>query len=146
MTGRTKANRAPALNGVVLLVTDVDAPSGGIQKNSRLLLRELHKRGVATYACVRNYHGLPSTEQVDGTSFHRSPVFGRGLAINGILYFASTFLWLLRNRDKYDVIHCQQMFGPTMVAAVASFFIRKPILTRVTTIGELGPFPACGSA
>lgn len=138
MTARTKANRAPALNGVVLLVTDVDAPSGGIQKNSRLLLGELHKRGLATYACVRNYHGLPSTERVDGTSLHRSPVFGRGLAINGILYFASTFLWLIRNRDKYDVIHCQQMFGPTMVAAVASFFIRKPILTRVTTIGELG--------
>ena len=138
MTGRTNANGAPALNGVVLLVTDLDAPSGGIQKNSRLLLKELNSRGVATYACVRNYHGLPRNERVEGTILHRSPVFGRGLAINGILYFASTLLWLIRNRGKYDVIHCQQMFGPTMVAAVASFFIDKPILTRVTTIGELG--------
>ena len=138
MTAHTKAKRASVLNGLVLLVTDIDAPSGGIQKNSRLLLKELNRRGVATYACVRNYHGLPRTEQIEGTIFHRSPVFGGGLAINGVLYFATTFLWLVRNRHRYDVIHCQQMFGPTMVAAVASFFLDKPILTRVTTIGELG--------
>ena len=135
---RTSANRQSGLNGLVLLVTDIDAPSGGIQKNSRLLLNELRKRGVATFACVRNYHRRPKTEEIDGTIFHRSAVLGAGLAINGLLFFASTFFWLLRNRGKYDVIHCQQMFGPTMVAAVASFFIDKPILTRVTAIGELG--------
>jgi len=137
-TARTKTSGTPTLKGLVLLVTDIDAPSGGIQKNSRLLLKELRKRGVATYACVRNYHNRPKAEEVDGTIFHRSPVVGSGLAINGLLYFASTFLWLLRNRGKYDVIHCQQMFGPTMVAAVASLFFGKPILTRVTAIGELG--------
>ena len=126
------------LKGLVLLVTDIDAPSGGIQKNSRILLKALHDRGIATYACVRNYHRRPKAEIVDGTVFHRSPVFGRGLAINGLLYFLSSLLWLVRNRRRYDVIHCQQMFGPTMVAAVASYFVRKPILTRVTTVGELG--------
>jgi glycosyltransferase involved in cell wall biosynthesis len=126
------------LRGVVLLVTDIDAPSGGIQKNSRLLLKELHDRGVATFACVRNYHRRPKSETIEGTLFHRSAVLGGGLAINGLLYFVSTLLWLVRNRRKYDVIHCQQMFGPTMAAAVATYLVRKPILTRVTTIGELG--------
>jgi len=124
--------------GVCLLVTNIDAPSGGIQKNSRLLLRELHKRGIATYACVRNYHGLPRNEVVEGTLFHRSPVLGASIALNGILYLVDVLIWLIRNRSKYDVIHCQQMFGPTMAAAVASYVVDKPILTRVTTVGELG--------
>jgi len=132
-SGRMRAPR-----GVVLLVTDFDAPSGGIQKNSRLLLKHLHARGIATYACVRNYHRLPARETIDGTIVHRSPVVGGGLAVNGILYFLATLLWLIANRRKYDVVHCQQMFGPTMAAAAATFIVRKPILTRVTTIGELG--------
>lgn len=128
----------PALKGVCLLVTNIDAPSGGIQKNSRLLLSELHKRGIDTYACVRNYHRLPRDEIIEGTRFHRSPVVGSSMALNGVIYFLDVLWWLIRNRDKYDVIHCQQMFGPTMAAAVASYFVKKPILTRVTTVGELG--------
>jgi glycosyltransferase involved in cell wall biosynthesis len=128
----------PAAKGVCLLVTNIDAPSGGIQKNSRLLLSELNKRGIATYVCVRNYHGLPRDEVVDGTVIHRSPVLGGSMALNGILYFLDVLFWLIRNRSKYDLIHCQQMFGPTMAAAMASYVIHKPILTRVTTVGELG--------
>lgn len=124
--------------GVCLLVTDIDAPSGGVQKNSRLLLHELGKRKVATYVCVRNYHGLARTDVVDGIVFRRSPVIGRSMALNGIIYLLDVLFWLIRNRGKYDIIHCQQMFGPTMAAAVASYIIRKPILTRVTTMGELG--------
>lgn len=123
---------------VVILVTNIDAPTGGVQRNTRLLMKEFGKRGVVTFVCLRNYYGLPSNETVDGTVFHRSPVFGNSMAINGIVYLADTLIWLIRNRNKYDVIQCQQMFGPTMAAAVASFAVKKPIVTRVTTSGLLG--------
>ena len=121
-----------------MLVTNFDAPTGGVQKNSRLLLKELGKRGVGTFACARNYYGLPADELVDETQIHRSPVWGSSLAVNGILYLIDTFLWLVKNRKRYDVVHCQQMFGPAMAAAVASFLVRKPIIVRVTTVGDLG--------
>ncbi len=121
-----------------MLVTDIDAASGGVQTNSRTLLRELNRRGIQTFACVRNYYGLPSEELVDGTEIHRSPVWRRSRAINGFLYLADTFFWLLRNRHRYVVIHCQQMFGPAMAATIAGFFIRKPIIVRITTVGDLG--------
>ncbi len=123
---------------VCMLVTDMDAASGGVQTNSRTLLRELNRRGMQTFACVRNYYGLPSKEMEDGTEIHRSPVWGRSRAINGILYLVDTFIWLLRNRRRYDVIHCQQMFGPAMAATIAGFFISKPIIVRITTVGDLG--------
>jgi len=35
------AGGSKLLRGVCLLVTDIDAPSGGVQKNSRLLLKKL---------------------------------------------------------------------------------------------------------
>lgn len=130
--------KRPEALSVCMLVTNIDAPTGGIQKNSRLLLARLNERGARTFVCARNYYGLPRSAMVDGTEFHRSPVLGNSLALNGILYLFDAFVWLIRNRNRYDVLHCQQMFGPTMVAAAASFLIRKPIVTRVTTIGELG--------
>lgn len=126
------------LHGICMLVTNMDAPTGGVQKNTRLLLSGYAGRGIATFACARNYYGLAKEEEWEGTQIHRSPVAGSSMALNGIIYLADTFWWLIRNRKKYDVIHCQQMFGPAMAAAVASYFIRKPIVTRITTVGELG--------
>lgn len=121
-----------------MLVTNLDAPSGGVQKNSHLLLGELNKRKIKTFVCARNYYNLPKNEEKNGTHFHRSPVFGNSMAINSVIYLLDSFFWLIRNRKKYNVIHCQQMFAPAMVAAIASFIIKKPILVRVTTVGELG--------
>ncbi|MEO7540199.1 MAG: glycosyltransferase family 4 protein [Pyrinomonadaceae bacterium] len=123
---------------VCMLVTDLDAPTGGVQRNSRLLLGEFNKRGLATFVCARNYYGLEGDETKDGTVYHRSPVFGSSRSLNGVLYMIDTFLWLVLNRSKYDVLHCQQMFGPTMVAAVVGYFTGKPIVTRTTLSGETG--------
>ena len=121
-----------------MLVTNIDAATGGIQKNSRLLLSEFNKLGIKTYLCTRNYHNLPRNEQIGATFFHRSPVLGRSMALNSILYLIDSFFWLTWNRKKYDILHCQQMFGSTMVGIAVSFFIKKPILTRITLSGETG--------
>ena len=121
-----------------MLVTNFDAFTGGVQRNSRLILSELNKRGVRTYVCARNYYNLDKNETKDGTVFHRSPVVGSSRAANGIVYLIDTLFWLIVNRKKYDVVHCQQMFGPTMVAAVSSFITGKPILTRITLSGDTG--------
>ena len=121
-----------------MLVTDFDAPTGGVQKNSRLLLSEFNDRGIKTYACVRNYYDRARNETVNGTEIYRTAVVGSSMTLNGILYMVGTFLWLMRNRNKFDVMHCQQAFGPTMVAVVAGCFIRKPILTRITLSGPTG--------
>lgn len=123
---------------VCMLVTNIDAPSGGIQKNSRILLKALHNRGIKTFVCVRNYHNAPREEVIDGTVFRRSPVIGNLMVINSLLYLIDTFLWLVWNRKKYDVIHCQQMFAPAMIAALAKFFVKKPVVVRVSASGILG--------
>lgn len=126
------------LKSVCMLVTNIDAPSGGVQKNSRLLLGEYSRLGIKTYVCARNYHNLPRSEIKEGTNFRRSPIFGNSLLINSVIYLIDSFFWLIVNRKKYDVIHCQQMFAPTMIASIANFIVRKPILTRITSSGLIG--------
>ena len=123
---------------VCILVTNIDAPTGGVQQNTRVLLKELNKREIKTYVCARNYHNLARNEIIDGTFFRRSPVMGGSMVINSLLYLIDTFFWLIKNRKKYDVIHSQQMYAPAMIAALVSFFIKKPVVVRVTASGDLG--------
>lgn len=130
------------VRSVCILVTDFDSPSGGVQKNTKVLLSEFERRGIIAYVVARNYGGLERIEIKGTTVVYRSRVLGKSIAINGLLYFLESFFWLVVNRAKYDVVHCQQMFGPTMVATVAGLITRKPIVTRVTTVGELGEVKA----
>ena len=46
--------------------------------------------------------------------------------------------WLVRHRRCFGVIHCQQMLGSAMLGLLAKLLLRKPVLVRVTTTGELG--------
>jgi glycosyltransferase involved in cell wall biosynthesis len=122
-----------------MLVTDIDSPTGGVQVQSFRLLGELGRRGVRSYVCARNYHGRPRRELRDGVEIRRSPTLGRRFgALNSVLYLADTLGWLVRNRRRYDVIHCQQMFGATMVGLLARRLLGKPVVVRVTSTGELG--------
>jgi glycosyltransferase involved in cell wall biosynthesis len=117
----------------------MDSLTGGIQRHSRRLLQALNQRGVSTYVCARNYCGLARKEVWNGTFIQRSPVISSSVpAANSILYLLDALVWLIRNRERYDVIHCQQMFGPAMVGLLAKKLLRKPVLVRVTLTGETG--------
>ncbi len=135
-------NDSKSVTSICILVTDFDSPSGGVQKNSRVLLRELEKRAVRAFVLARNYYGLERTARQGSTTVIRLPVYGNSRTVNGIIYFVTGFFWLLRNRSKYELVHCQQMFGPTMVALVAGLFTGKCVVTRVTTVGPLGEVKA----
>jgi glycosyltransferase involved in cell wall biosynthesis len=122
-----------------MLVTDFDAATSGVSRQSHRLLRELNRLGVETFVCTRNYHRRPRNEVQDGAVIHRSPVLGRRFrAVNSLLYLVDALVWMVRNRNRYDVIHCQQMFGAAVVGLVAKSLLGKPVLVRVTTTGELG--------
>jgi glycosyltransferase involved in cell wall biosynthesis len=136
----------PAGMSICLLITDFDLRTGGMQAQSRRLLQELNRRGVRTCVCTRNYHDLPREEEQGGTLIHRSPVVSRSLAtVNSVLYLVDALAWLVRNRHRYDVLHCQQMFGAAMVGLLAKGILRKPALVRVTLSGARGELRALHS-
>lgn len=126
------------LTKIVLLVTNFDAPTGGIQRNTKLLISELIERNIEVVVCCRNYSGLSRSEKFEGWSIRRSPVVGNSLSINGVLYLIDSLFWLVLNRKQYQVVHCQQMFGSTMTAILAKAFTGRPVLTRITLSGSTG--------
>lgn len=124
---------------VCILLSDFES-AGGILTNTRILVRRLEDSGHRTSVLARNYHGMPRAEQWGRVLIRRSPTFGRGrAALNSLAYLIDSVVWLVRNRAKYDVVHCQQMFGATMAGLFAKAVTRKPVVVRVTTTGpELG--------
>ena len=61
---------------ICVLVTDLDAPTGGIMTQTLRLVRGLAERNIKSYIICRNYHNL-SNESIDGAIFiRRTPVPG----------------------------------------------------------------------
>lgn len=127
------------LTSVCMLTADIDSPTGGVQGHAIRLLRELSARGIKTSVCTRNYLHLARDQVQDGIRIHRSPVWRRSLRVaNSAAYLADAVAWLVRHRAEYDVMHCQQMFGPAIAGLLAKRFTDKPVVVRVSSTGELG--------
>jgi glycosyltransferase involved in cell wall biosynthesis len=131
--------RGTVVRGICMLTADIDSPTGGVQAQSLRLLRELASRGISASVCTRNYSHLARNEIRETVRIHRSPVWRREFRVmNSAAYLADSLAWLLRNRDTYEVVHCQQMFGPATAALVAKPWVKKPVIVRVSSTGELG--------
>src|SRR5438067_9283873 len=126
------------VSGVCILVTDFDTATGGVQMQTRRLATELSRRGVRVFILARNYHALARVNRDGDTVIHRSPVFGRVRVLNSLIYLADSVWWMLRNRRLFDVIHCQQLSGPAMAGLIAKRLIRKPVVVRLSSTGNIG--------
>lgn len=130
---------ASGIRGMCMLTADIDSPTGGVQAQSWRLLRGFKERSVTTSVWTRNYHRLPRREVRDGIRIRRSPVLNRATRVtNSGAYLADAAAWLVRHHSEYDVIHCQQMFGSAMAGLLARVLVRKPVVVRVSSTGELG--------
>lgn len=136
----TATNAAPArLRGVCILATDIDGGTGGVQIQSRRLASGLGELGIPTFIISRNYWRRPRREQQGSTLILRSPVLRRSATVlNSLSYLLFAVAWLIRLRNQYSVIQCQQMFGSAMAGLIAKRLLRKPVVVRVTSTGELG--------
>jgi glycosyltransferase involved in cell wall biosynthesis len=127
------------LRGVCILVTDIDATTGGVQIQTGRLVEGLTQRGVRTWILTRNYAHKALHEVRGATVILRSPVLRRStVVLNSLLYLVCTVFRLIRLRKQYDVIHCQQMFGSATAGLIVKFLIGKPVVVRVTSTGVPG--------
>jgi glycosyltransferase involved in cell wall biosynthesis len=136
----TAANGAAArLRGVCILATDIDGGTGGVQIQSRRLAAGLGELGIPTFIISRNYWRRPRREQLGSTLILRSPVLRRSATVaNSLFYLLFAVALMIRFRNHYSVIQCQQMFGSAMAGLIAKRLLGKPVVVRVTSTGELG--------
>lgn len=120
-------------------------PVGGAERQALRLSRKLIEMGVdVTVAAGQWDWREPRREEIDDVPVHRHFtgwfMFGmKGFRrISQYLYLLSLFLYLVRHRHQYELIHCQSaMFGASVVV-LAARLLRKRTLIRAMASGPWG--------
>ena len=88
--------------------------------------------------------GQPRREEINGVPVHRHFTGWGGFNIRGFrrvsqyLYLLTLYLYLVRHRNEYDLIHCHSaLFGASMVA-LAGRMLHKKSLIRAMASGPWG--------
>lgn len=104
--------------GVAMILHDFYPSIGGAQTHTLALSRALRARGIDVIAVTRPHPGTPAREEVQGIPTYRVGVRG-GRAIAGLSYLVAGLALLVRERHRYQILHCHQMISPMTLALMA---------------------------
>lgn len=111
---------------------------GGAEKQTENLARELIKGGLKVFVLTERIRGLQRVEDLDGLLVYRDIMPLRWRFICGISYLLSTFVFLYRKRDDYDVIHTHILYHHTLSALVISWLFNKKVVVKIACGGQFG--------
>lgn len=120
-------------------------PIGGAERQALKLAKRLMERGVTvTVVGGRWDWGQPRREEISGIPVHRHFTGWGGFGIRGLrrvsqyLYLVTLFLYLVRHRNEYDLIHCHSALFGASVVAFAGAMLHKKSMIRAMASGPWG--------
>lgn len=122
---------------VAMVMHDFYPSVGGAQTHTLALSRKLRARGVEVIVITRAYPGMPRYEEVQGIPTYRVGVAG-GRALAGLSYLADGFATLVRERRRYQIVHCHQMISPMTLALAARVLPGKRLVINPHGRGPRG--------
>ena len=125
-------NGAPKpLPGICMLIPSFYPLVGGAEKQVQELSRYLkEKKIVDVFILTRRLPGTDPLEILNGIPINRTP------ALTIPVFLLSSFLFLLRNRASYDIIHVHTLNSPSLVAGLVKLLLGKKVLLKVRRGGE----------
>jgi glycosyltransferase involved in cell wall biosynthesis len=127
--------RAGESLGIAMLMRKFYPLSGGYQNQALRLATELRKNGFNVYVVTQRHGTLAPYEMHQGIPIHRVFAFPSG-HLAAWSYLASAFLWMMRNRDRFQIIHANRS-SSGLVAGLIGFLLRKPVLYKLTRGDEI---------
>lgn len=127
------ASRRPR---VVMIAGQFFPVVAGSENQARRLAGELLRRGTPVEIWTRRLEAAwPAVEVIDGVTVRRlgwasrSPLRLRRL--ERWQFMAALLFRLVRERDRYELIHVNQVFYPAVVAALAGALVGRPCVARL---------------
>lgn len=124
--------------GVAMVISNFYPEVGGAEKQALLLSHNLAARGISVFVITRNYLKSPARELVGGLTVVRSPAFRSMRILSSALFIFHALTFILRNREKIDVIHCHQSFSPMTIGGFSNFLFNIPYIVKITASNEYG--------
>jgi len=107
---------------------------GGAGLQARQLARQLIELGVEVHFITRRRRGTFSYEEIEGVPIHRMPTIGTGVTA-AVSYICFGLLWMLRNRNRFWIIHCHQPLSPATIGILGKVFLRKKVIVKIALRG-----------
>lgn len=119
---------------VAMVIQNFHPGIGGAERQLLQVAPLLQARGVEVHVLTRRHAGLSAFEEVAGIPVHRLPAPGGNARAS--LTFTVSAQPLLR-RLAPDLLHAYELLSPTTTALLAKAWLRRPVLGKVLSAGEL---------
>jgi len=123
--------------GVAMIIASFHPLIGGAERQARQLAARLIREGLNVCILTRHYTGLKRYEAIDGIPVYRVPTIGQGI-LASLSYTFFSLLWLFRNGDKCQIIHCHQALSPATIGVIAKLMRKKKVMVKIACSGEYG--------
>lgn len=104
---------------------------GGTEIQADRLSKALARMGIGVTVITQRFLGQPVREDRDGIRVYRLWRMGRG-RVSSFLYLCSGFLFLLRRRRQFDILHAHMTAVPAVLAGAARLFLGMPAVVKVS--------------
>ncbi len=126
---------------VLMLISNFYPVLGGAEQQALRLSCSLASRGISVSVLTRARQGSKSFETIDKVSVYRKiKVLDKGKWF-GITYILSSFYFLFKMRNTYDIIHCHIADGLGTTAAIAiKLLFNKKVIIMIASSGQGSDF------
>jgi len=108
---------------------------GGAENQALNLGKSLAKKNIEVSVVTMRKKSLKKFEHIEAIPVFRifSP---RIRCVGKYIYLVTFFLYLVKSRNKYDVIHIHQALSPAFAAVLAGKILRKKTIVKIGNCGE----------
>jgi len=126
---------------VLMLISNFYPSLGGAEQQALNLSKALVSRGIKTSVITKTIQGEKSFERIDNVPVYRKiQVLNKGKWF-GITYILSSFCFLFKMRNTYDIIHCHIADGLGTTAAIAiKLLFNKKVIIMIASSGQGSDF------
>lgn len=123
--------------GIGMIIAYFPPVVGGTEIQTLRLAKALLTRNVNPFIITRRLKGLKRFEKVDEVPVYRLFTLGSG-KVASIFFMFSSFLFLIKNRRKYQIIHAHLASSPAITATFAGKVLRKKVMVKFGCAGKTG--------
>ena len=109
---------------------------GGTEKQALSLSRTLVDSGAEVRVLTQRTQGLPANELISGIKVDREIRTLRFGFLYGITYILSSLFYFVRNRRRYDIIHCHHLYLCAAAAVITAGLFSKKVAVKIACTGE----------
>lgn len=112
---------------------------GGLQKQLSQIGKYLSKNNVEYFILTRRLPRTKKYEDIEGVPVYRIFITNYFKFLDSLCYTLFSLFWLIKNRSKFNILHCYQIYSPTTIGILTKLFLKKKkVIVKVTSSNEYG--------